>query len=89
MNGSDAAPIDRAVSGAKTWALAPALLCLAFAGCSIRSTGLNTNVVRDNGKVYTYRAGVVRCDDGRKIPYHPTDYEKEVGFSLPSICDYH
>ena len=89
MISSSASPIDRAVISGKFWVFAPALLCVAFAGCSIRSTGLNTNVVRDNGKVYTYRAGVVRCDDGRKIPYHPTDYEKEVGFSLPAICDYH
>ena len=67
----------------------PALLCLLFAGCSMRGTPFETTVVRDNGKVYSYKGGVVHCADGRKIVYHPTDYEKSEGFSLPAVCDYH
>ena len=70
-------------------ALLPAAICLLLAGCSVNSSGLNSETVRDNNKVYSYSDGVVHCDDGRKIPYHPTDYEKATGFSLPAICGYH
>ena len=32
---------------------------------------------------------MVHCDDGHQVHYHPTDYEKANGFSLPAICGYH
>jgi hypothetical protein len=70
-------------------ALAPAAICLVLGGCSVSSSGLNNETVRDNNKVYSYSGGKVHCNDGRKIPYHPTDYEKTNGFSLPAICGYH
>ena len=54
----------------------------------MRGTPFNTMVVRDGEKVYKYKGGVVTCPDGRHIPYHPTAYEKESGFSIPSICNY-
>ena len=89
MSNSTASQIAGASRRRPLTALTSALLCLAFAGCSIRGTAFNDNIVRDNGKVYSYKRGVVRCDDGRKIPYHPNDFEKDVGFSLPAICGYH
>jgi hypothetical protein len=58
------------------------------AACSMRGTPFNTTVVRDGEKVYKYKGGVITCPDGRHITYHPTDYEKDSGFSIPSICNY-
>lgn len=70
-------------------ACATALVCaILAAGCSMRGTPFNTTVVRDGDKVYKYKGGVVTCPDGRHITYHPTAYEKESGFSIPSICNY-
>ena len=69
--------------------LVPAAICLTLAACSVNSSGMGNDVVRDNNKVYSYRSGMVHCDDGHQVPYHPTDYEKANGFSLPAICDYH
>jgi hypothetical protein len=66
-------------------ALGSALLVTA---CSVRGTPFNTMVVRDGDKVYKYKGGVVTCPDGRHITYHPTEYERESGFSIPSICNY-
>jgi hypothetical protein len=61
---------------------------LSAAACSMRGTPFNTTVVRDGDKVYKYKGGVITCPDGRHITYHPTSYEKESGFSIPSICNY-
>jgi hypothetical protein len=60
----------------------------ALTACSMHGTPFNTTIVRDGEKVYKYKGGVITCPDGRHIPYHPTDYEKESGFSIPSICNY-
>jgi hypothetical protein len=78
-------------SGSRSmFGVAAALLCLILAtGCSMRGTPFNTTVVRDGDRTYTYKGGVVHCPDGRSITYHPTDYEKESGFSIPSVCNYH
>lgn len=70
-------------------AFAFALVSTVFvAACSMRGTPFNTTIVRDGEKVYKYKGGMITCPDGRHIPYHPTDYEKESGFSIPSICNY-
>jgi hypothetical protein len=57
-------------------------------GCSAHGTPFNTTIVRDGDKVYKYKGGVVTCPDGRHFAYHPTDYEKESGLSIPSLCNY-
>jgi hypothetical protein len=73
----------------REFGLASSLVCLVFVtGCSAHGTPFNTTIVRDGEKVYKYKGGVVTCPDGRHFPYHPTDYEKESGFSIPSLCNY-
>jgi hypothetical protein len=81
--------IGKKTGGRPEFVHASALTCLIFvAGCSAHGTPFNTTVVRDGDKVYKYKRGVITCPDGRHINYHPSDYEKDSGFSIPTICNY-
>jgi hypothetical protein len=79
----------KTVASRPQFGMASILICLILVtGCSAHGTPFNTTVVRDGDKVYKYKGGVITCPDGRHITYHPTAYEKESGFSIPSICNY-